>query len=308
MKRTFAAALVAVASLAFAQLAVQALTPIATVTFAPITEMSGIVKSRRYPGVYWVHNDSGDEARFFAIRADGSVVAPPWMVKKDTSGKPGIDPAFGGIRLKVASNEDWEDVASDGDTLYFCDVGNNGNARRDLGIYAVAEPNPEAVDSTRPLAWYPVAYEDQKDFPPKVRHYDCEAVFWLKGKLYFVTKHRRPDGRVPELGANLYVMDTWFTDRTNKLRKVDSAANLGGWVTAADISPDGKTVAVLTHFPQASVWLFPVPANGDRILSQPGRQIKLSGVDQDEGVCWDGPDSLLVTNEQRQIFRVPVAR
>ncbi len=38
-----------------------------TVAYEPIDELSGIVKSRTYPDVYWVHNDSGDEARIFAV-------------------------------------------------------------------------------------------------------------------------------------------------------------------------------------------------------------------------------------------------
>ena len=41
-----------------------------------IDEASGIVKSSRYPDTYWVHNDSGDSARIFAIHANGTVIAP----------------------------------------------------------------------------------------------------------------------------------------------------------------------------------------------------------------------------------------
>ena len=39
-----------------------------------IPESSGIVKSRRYPGIYWVHNDSGNPPLLFAIRGDGRIV------------------------------------------------------------------------------------------------------------------------------------------------------------------------------------------------------------------------------------------
>ena len=53
------------------------LKPAVVVTHPPLEEMSGIVPSRRYPGIFWVHNDSGDEARLFAIRADGSVTTDP---------------------------------------------------------------------------------------------------------------------------------------------------------------------------------------------------------------------------------------
>src|ERR1700709_2495176 len=36
-------------------------------------ELSGLVVSRRQPGILYVHNDSGDSSRFFAIGTDGSL-------------------------------------------------------------------------------------------------------------------------------------------------------------------------------------------------------------------------------------------
>ena len=57
-----------------------------------IPEASGIVKSRRYPGIYWVHNDSGNPPLIFAIRGDGRIVRS--------------------FRVEVP-NIDWEDIAID---------------------------------------------------------------------------------------------------------------------------------------------------------------------------------------------------
>ena len=42
-----------------------------------IPEASGIVKSRRYPGIFWVHNDSGKPPALFAIRRDGTIPDHP---------------------------------------------------------------------------------------------------------------------------------------------------------------------------------------------------------------------------------------
>src|SRR5262245_57051971 len=39
-----------------------------------ISESSGIVESRRYPGVYWTHNDSGNGAEIFAITREGKLI------------------------------------------------------------------------------------------------------------------------------------------------------------------------------------------------------------------------------------------
>ena len=45
----------------------------------PISEMSGIARSQRFPGAYWVHNDSGDDARLFAVDASGAVFIPDYL-------------------------------------------------------------------------------------------------------------------------------------------------------------------------------------------------------------------------------------
>src|SRR3954468_6307892 len=71
-----------------------------------IREASGIVASRRHPGVFWVHNDSQNPAALFAVRRDGSLVG------EFTLGVPNVD---------------WEDIAADDQGhLYLADTGNNG--------------------------------------------------------------------------------------------------------------------------------------------------------------------------------------
>jgi hypothetical protein len=51
---------------------------------------------------------------------------------------------------------------------------------------------PEATLQAHALKRIPVAYPDQKAFPDEQWHFDCEAVFVFRGKLYFITKHRAP--------------------------------------------------------------------------------------------------------------------
>ncbi len=288
----------------------RALTPVAQVVDAPIDEMSGIVKSRRYPDTYWVHNDSGDVARIFAIHANGSVIMPPWIGSEFYVGATPVEgkKPYPGIQIAPATNYDWEDIAYDGDKLYLSDMGNNGNARRDLGIYVVNEPNPVGVTATKPLRWLPIAYPDQTDFPPKDWFFDCEAIFVWKGKVHFLTKHRAMGQiNIPATGTNLYRLDTEYTDKMNVLKKLDVASDLGGWITAADVSPDGKTLAVLCHAPIASVWLFELGKSGDKLLSGKARRLVLTGAKQCEAICFDDNDKLIVTNEDRDIFRLSAA-
>ncbi|MBC8141444.1 MAG: hypothetical protein H7Y38_08375 [Armatimonadetes bacterium] len=282
---------------------------VATITHPPINELSGMVKSRRYPNTYWVHNDSGDAARLFAVRSDGTVIVPPF-VQRDYFADVAVEgkTEYPGIGVSLATNYDWEDIAIDGDTLYIADTGNNGNGRRDLGVYVLAEPNPEAVVAARVLKWLPVAYPDQSAYPPEDWHFDCEAIFVVRGKLHFLTKWREGSNiNAPGVGASLYRLDTQYTDRVNVLKLVETKADLGGWVTGASVSPDGKTLAVLCQAPTQSVWLYDISGGGEKLLSRPARRMVFTGGKQCESVCFDGNDTLLVGNEQRDLFRLPVA-
>lgn len=287
-------------------------TPAARVSHPPLNEMSGIVKSRRYPDVFWVHNDSGDAPRLFAVRADGTVVMPAYLSNDFFVGDTPVDgkKPYPGVMIDGAANSDWEDITLDNDTLYIADLGNNGNARRDLAIYTLPEPNPEATQRAHVLKRLPVAYPDQSAFPDPARwHFDCEAVFVYNGRLHVVTKHRAP-GKIntPETGANLYRLDSPAADRVNVLKKLDTAPDLGGWVTGANVSPDNKTLAVLCQAPVASVWLFDLGrTSGDRLLSGRARRLILSNAQQCEAVCFADNETLLVTNEQRDVFRLKVA-
>ncbi len=300
------------AALCFALLAPSQdnLVEIAKVTHPPIDEMSGIVKSRRYPGVYWVHNDSGDAARIFAIRADGSVIAPGAQNRKEDAGKVQAVPAtFPGLTIHRAVNTDWEDIAYDGDKLYLCDTGNNGNARRDLAVYVVSEPNPYETKEATALARIPIAYADQKEFPPVGNlDFDCEAVAARGGKLYFFTKHRLAGIGLPLGETNLYVLDLKRakTDKVNVLTKLQGVAGLGGWVTGAAISNDGKQLAILTQAPDQAVWTYSLRPGDDRLLAGKGKKTSFVGGKQCEAICWEDANTVRISNEQRDLFQLRI--
>jgi hypothetical protein len=284
---------------------------LAQLTHPPLAEVSGIARSRTYDGVYWVHNDSGDEPRVFAVRADGAVIVPPYLAGDfAANGSPGTSngdkPAWPGITVLGASNVDWEDIALDDGTLYIADMGNNGNARRDLGVYVVPEPNPAATERVRALQFLPVRYPEQSTYPAERWHFDCEALFVDGGHLYFLTKHRRAGAITGfERGTQLYRLDTRHTDKVNLLQRVATNDALM-LPTAAALSPDGSTLAVLTY---QRLWLFPRPASGDDWLAGAPRVYDLpvlrTGIA--EGVTWDDAQTLVIASENRTLFRLPVA-
>src|SRR6516162_3823458 len=106
------------------------LEPLGRFDVQAIPEASGIVKSRRFPGIFWVHNDSGNPPLLFAVRRDGRIVR----------------------RFRVAvPNVDWEDIAMDDrGHLYLGDIGNNGGLLPLRVIYRIDEPDPSSPGD-RPL-------------------------------------------------------------------------------------------------------------------------------------------------------------
>jgi hypothetical protein len=280
----------------------------ARVSSEPIGEMSGIVKSRRRDNVYWVHNDSGDSARIFAIDSTGKTILPTYS----RFTRYGEEPEQGkeqwqGFEVLYAKHVDWEDIAIDESYLYVADVGNNGNARRDLVIYMLSEIDPTASTRTAVIKKLPVVYPDQTDYPPPERNFDSESLFVDAGTLYLITKHRGAGldlGFAP--GAKLYRLDTAYDDRNNVLTPVDSHPALTA-ATGAELSPDGQTLAVLAT---SELWLFTRPESGDKWLSAGASRHFALNRDifrQAEAVTWDGDGALLITNEQRDIFRLELA-
>jgi hypothetical protein len=283
--------------------------PYAQVSSAPLTEMSGIVKSKRRDNLYWVHNDSGDSPRIFAITAEGASVLPTYSKfsyygDAEEEGKE----QWQGFEVLYANNVDWEDIAIDDNYLYLADIGNNANRRRDLAIYMVSEIDPTASTRTAVIKKLHVVYPEQTEYPPDDLHYDSESLFVFGGKLYLITKHRASAGIFSqswEAGANLYRLDTAFDDRPNVLTRVDSHPDITA-ATSADLSPDGQTLAVLSP---TDIYLFRHPTDDHWFSQSEVRRVPISprAFKQAEGIAWESDDGLLITNEQGDIFRVPVS-
>jgi hypothetical protein len=239
-----------------------------------VTECSGLVQSLRYGGIFWALGDGGSGAAIVPVTADGKL-ARGWS---------------GPVAVTGCKNYDWEDLAlDDRGNLIIADVGNNSGRRKQLMLHLTPEPRP-GVRSVVPTQSLRVHYADQKEASPD---YDCEAVFSAGGRIYFLTKHRS-DNR-----TRLYRLEGQSTSRSNPLELVDSF-DIGGMVTAADTSPDGKRVAVLTY---TTLWVFDYDRTSGSIFRRSIRRTPIFAW-QAEAVAWDGNESLVVGNEQGQLFRV----
>ncbi len=198
-----------------------------------LNEISGLVYA---DGRWWGHADSGNPDEFYQVGPETGAL--PQKVK-----------------LKNASNEDWEDITTDGTRLYIGDFGNNENDRQDLGIYRlpISDIGSDATESIDDDEWkfFPFVYTDQTDFstqPADSTVYDCEAMIFFNGSPHLFTKNRK-NGTTTH-----YVVNT-STGQASPLETF----NTEGQITGASLSPDGKLLILLGYdisgVPQIFCWL-----------------------------------------------------
>lgn len=200
---------------------------IGKITTGSLAEVSGITASRLAPSVFWVHNDSGDKARIYAIDVKGKLLA-----KFDVPG---------------AENKDWEDIASgpgaDGKpALYIADTGDNDHAHETSTIYRVREPeiSDNKKSATEPAEAFPFSYPDGR--------HDCEALLIdpLSGEIYFVTKTMREDCAVYRYPMPLKANQKVVLEKVRG-QKIKSVTQLR-MVTGASVAPDGSRAVIRTYF------------------------------------------------------------
>ncbi|MDH7568871.1 MAG: hypothetical protein QHJ73_04735 [Armatimonadota bacterium] len=235
---------------------------LATLRDSRITEASGIAAGRQNPDVIWVHNDSGDEPRLFAVGYDGNTRAV--------------------VTVEGAKAVDWEDLAAapgpDGrPSLYIADTGNNERTRTDLCVYCIPEPDLSGGATE-------VRSERARVFPfryPNGAH-DCEAlmVHPHTRRVYLVTKEiiGRP--------ARVFRFPQPLTEGTVVTLEEIATVALplpsiwGRMVTAADIAPDGKHCVFRTYL---SLLEFPLPAGEEFEAALRGKPLLIDGPPEIQG-------------------------
>jgi hypothetical protein len=264
------------------------LRPIAKLGPGAGKEISGVVRSLRDPTVFWTLNDSGDEPRVYPIRVDGGVV--PSVRYPDVPGT-----LIGG-----AINSDWEAIAMDASgRLIVGDIGNNTNARADLTLYFVEEPEPTEGRTTF-TSKVLVRYPEQRSRPaPKDDfNYDAEAVFTVGDEVYILTKHRS------DTFAALYRLDAREQGVVNPLTFVERF-DVRGQVTSADASADGLVLAVLTY---DRIWLFERGSVAESFFAGSARSVAYrmpDGTSDSEAICFETATTLLIADEARgMLYRV----
>lgn len=191
-----------------------------------LNETSGIVESTRQRGVFFVHNDSGDRARFFAVDATGALLAE--------------------YRLPGATAVDWEDVAigpcDAGTCLYFADLGDNDLTRDDYQVLRVPEPEVRAVATTThidvPWTALPLRYPDGR--------HNAETLVAdpQTGDLYVVTKVERGLSTVFFFSRSAHGAAVSTLAPVGQLPLPSSAGVL---VTGGSVAPNGRALLIRTY-------------------------------------------------------------
>lgn len=237
-----------------------------------LNEVSGI-ETTASSNLIWMLNDGGNKSRIYAISKKGNIKE----------------------RLKVdTKNNDWEDLTSDKKgNLYIGDFGNNFNKRKNLTILKIESSNLKKGKDlkTERISFY---YPDQNKFPPKSKnmYFDCEAFFHFNDSLYLFTKSRVKGDygrtnlyKIPATeGKHKAVFLTYFT----------TCKDMTCWATSADISDDGKTIALLT---QKTVWWFS-DFSGDDFFNGTVNSYTFENDTQKEGVCFKNNNTLYITDEK----------
>lgn len=219
-----------------------------------IKELSGLVASRRQPGVLWVHNDSGDKGRLYAIDVHGKLLL---KVKLDD-----VDP------------KDVEDIAigktaDGGDAIYLADTGDNDRARKSVRLYRLPEPKV-SLGEKKPKQKHAVhtvevRYEDGP--------HDVETLLIdpRGGDLYLVEKG-------PLLASaqavGVYRIAAADVEAGRAVARKVASLPLGP-ATAGDVLPDGSAIAVRSY---TRLFLWPREA-GESLadaLSRPGCALPLA--------------------------------
>jgi hypothetical protein len=237
-----------------------------------VPESSGLEAS--LDGNFWTHPDAGNEAVLYKINQSGELLET--------------------MALSGAKNTDWEDVArGDDGFLYIGDMGNNENTRQDLQILRVDEKSKKVVGTI------PFKYADQTEFPPSKQNlnFDVEGFLMHGNSFYLFTKNR---GKGDWVKLYKVANQPGAPQTATALDSIQITTK----ITAADVSPNGKSVALLG---EGWVYQFEVDAL-DQVFKGRKEQIPLGKVGQAEGLVFVNDTDMMISNEAGRLYMLSLKK
>ncbi len=248
-----------------------------SVEHAGIDEASGLVDSRKNPGVLWVHNDSGDGPQLYALTHTGE--------------------HLGVWELEGGSARDWEDLAvgMDPDTgeqmLYIGDVGDNSGTRDTIVVYRVPEPDVDADGGEQGGAVKGATLE--LDYPEDEAHNsETLMVDPVTDTIYVVTKSydgatgvfRKPPPHVDGERSELEEV-VWLDFSQDPLS--------GSATTGGEFSPLGDRFVIRTYWTTAYMWLRDGTDSLEDVLTQEPCALQLPSERQSETIAFSATEDAL---------------
>jgi hypothetical protein len=255
-----------------------------------LDELSGLAHSRRRGGLLWGINDSGNPAHLVAISTEARHVAT--------------------LRVSGVGNIDWEDLDSftlDGKHyLMIADTGDNGGVRDVLNLHFIEEP-AELRDGMAVVPSWTVRFR----WPDGARDCEATAVDPARGEVLLVSKKRVPPElfRVPIRPANDAVQTAEPIGLLRGIAQPDAEqmrtnpvyGRYRSQISAADLSADGRTLAVMNY--HAVYFYARRPGAGwADALAKPQRVLPFPWLPQAEALAFS-PDglTLYVGSEQTPV-------
>lgn len=205
-------------------------------------ETSGLVASAINTDIYYAHNDSGDTSRFFAMTADGKLKTTIY---------------FAGDKKERFGVRDCEDIAvgpgpvKGKSYVYIGDIGDNGSSRKFITVYRTEERKVWGVDSIAHTQPVPLNLK----YPDGAKDAEAMAIDPIEKLLYIITKRGDSVG-VYTAPLNYKANDT--ITLTFKTKLFFTGIKPFKWITAADVSADGKKILVKSY---EKVYYWQRPAN-----------------------------------------------
>ena len=251
------------------------------ITDGRLDEASGLAASRRYPDLYYTHNDSGGKPYVYVLDRNGRIVAE--------------------IRLKKAANLDWEDIAlapgAESGVFEVCaaDIGDNLARRAGVEIYRFAEPEIKfKANETVVVKITPRIY--RAEYADGPRNAEGFAVDPRTGDGYVFSK--REDGR-----CDVYCMPApWDEKNVVVMKKIGElrfppAPALATMVTGADLAPDGRAL-ITRSYVCGWEWRAPTDAKAPeflRLIEQTPTRVELAPERQGEGIGYAADGNSVLT-------------
>lgn len=195
-------------------------------------EISGIAASGINQNLYYVHNDSGDTSRFFAIYPSGKLRSTVYFTGDPKEKKYGVcdceDIAVGPGPVKGKSY------------VYMGDIGDNDADRKYLTVYRMEEQKEWANESTYHTTAVPIHLK----YPDGPKDAETLMVDPVEKLIYIVSKRHDTVG-VYTTPLIYRPDDTVMLTKRSKL--FFPGIKPFKWITAGDISKDGQQVLLKSY-------------------------------------------------------------